>query len=188
MIDKAVSPPKVAKKYGIPRRTITDWIKRKLIPSLRGNKKYFIYEKDVSAFLKIKDIIKYKTKIPMVLTEPDKAIRGHYYDIFKKDFDVYPLILNEHYIEQLKKARPLFLVMDIDWIHFQAIEFIKQIKATPELDHMAIFITTKMYSEDNAIKFLDIGVEQFLPKETGDKELIVRIKSWLMLRYGFNSL
>jgi response regulator RpfG family c-di-GMP phosphodiesterase len=173
---------------GIPRRSITDWIKKNFIPTLRIGKENLIYESDVSAFIKIKDIINYRKKIPMVLTEPDKVMRSHYYDILKKDFDVYPLILNEHYIDQLKKARPLFLVMDIDWIHFEAIDIVRQIKATPELDHMAIFITTKMYSEDNAVKFLDIGVEQFLPKETGDKELIVRIKSWLMFRYGFNSL
>ncbi len=186
-----LTPPQVAKILGVNRRAVTQWINKKQIkyiqPKTGGH--YLIYKDDVTLFSKIRDIVLTNNgKIPMYITDPDYKTRLHYYNLFKKDFGACPIVLNEYYIQQLKKIRPLFILMDINWVHFQVKEIIKQIKSDPELDYMAIIVTTKLYTKKALVEFLDLGVDQFLPKDIGDRELIARIRNILLLKFGFNAI
>jgi excisionase family DNA binding protein len=183
-----VTPGNMAKRLGVTRRTVTNWVMHNKIKNIQIGTKYLIDERYVDIFGKVKNIALKEKKIPMIISEPDTKIREDYVRLFQNDFAVMPLIINEYYINQLKKVMPLFIIMDIDWVNFQAKEIIKQIKSDPDLDYVSIFITTKLYDENNIVDYLDLGVEQFLPKKIGGQELLTRVKSWLLFKYGFNSI
>lgn len=183
-----LTPPEVAKRFGVSKMAVFKWIKRGIIPNTKLGCHQYIWEENLDMFSKIRNVISKQEKIPMIVTEPDMGMRTRYYKLFSQHYQVTPLIINSNYISQIKKVMPLFIVMDIDWIHFEAKEIIKQIKADPELDYISFFITTHAYTVDNVCEFLEIGCEQFLPKDTGNDELIARINSWLLLKYGFNSI
>lgn len=71
-------------------------------------------------------------------------------------------------IEDIKKAEPDFLILDLILPKLDGFEIIKKIRDTDELADLRIFIFTDLSDEDSKARSLELGVSYYFVKSEFD--------------------
>jgi len=91
--------------------------------------------------------------------------------------------INAEYANNLvKETIPDLIVLDWMLPGMDGIEFAKRLRANSETKNIPIIMLTAKSDEDNKIKGLDVGADDYLTKPFSPKELIARIKALLRRR------
>jgi two-component system phosphate regulon response regulator PhoB len=82
----------------------------------------------------------------------------------------------------VKETIPDLIVLDWMLPGMDGIEFAKRLRANSETKNIPIIMLTAKSDEDNKIKGLDVGADDYLTKPFSPKELVARIKALLRRR------
>ena len=82
----------------------------------------------------------------------------------------------------VKETIPDLIVLDWMLPGMDGIEFAKRLRANSETKNIPIIMLTAKSDEDNKIKGLDVGADDYLTKPFSPRELIARIKALLRRR------
>lgn len=85
-------------------------------------------------------------------------------------------------IEKTKNEKPDIILMDAMMPDMSGIEAIEQIKKDPEIAHIPIIVVTALNSQEDKVKSLQAGADDFLTKPINDKALSLRIKSLIRIK------
>jgi two-component system phosphate regulon response regulator PhoB len=82
----------------------------------------------------------------------------------------------------VKETIPDLIVLDWMLPGMDGIEFAKRLRANSETKNIPIIMLTAKSNEDNKIRGLDVGADDYLTKPFSPKELVARIKALLRRR------
>ena len=86
-------------------------------------------------------------------------------------------------VELTKKHHPDVILMDAIMPEIDGFEAIKQIKKIHELQNIPILMITALDSKDNKVKAFESGANDYLNKPLDMKELVLRVRSFVKMRY-----
>ena len=86
-------------------------------------------------------------------------------------------------IELAKKHKPDVILMDAMMPKMNGFEAIKRIKEIEELQNITILMITALDSQDDKVKAFEGGANDYLSKPFDMKELILRVRSFVKMRY-----
>lgn len=99
--------------------------------------------------------------------------------------EYYQVITAVNGLEAVKSAKinkPDLILMDVMMPEMNGFEATKIIKSNPELAHIPIIIVTALNAQEDKVRGLEAGADDFLTKPINDKALFARIKSLLRLK------
>lgn len=85
-------------------------------------------------------------------------------------------------VKVAKQSKPDLILMDVMMPEMNGFEATKIIKSDPELTHIPIIMVTALNAQEDKVKGLESGADDFLTKPINDKALFARIKSLLRLK------
>lgn len=122
-------------------------------------------------------------KINILIIEDEEAIRDMLrFSLKNTDFSVFDAKNVEQAIQVLSEHTPDAIILDWMLPDKSGIEFIKWIKKEPLLANIPIIMLTAKAEEENKVKGLMAGADDYITKPFSINELIARIKT--VLRRG----
>lgn len=85
-------------------------------------------------------------------------------------------------IETAKQVDPDIILMDIMMPIMNGFDATKEIKNDPELSHIPIIMVTALNAQEDRVKGLEMGADDFLTKPINDHALMSRLKSLVRLK------
>ena len=86
-------------------------------------------------------------------------------------------------VELTKKHHPDVILMDAVMPEMDGFEAIKKIKEITELQNIPILMITALDSKEDKVKAFESGANDFLNKPLDMQELVLRVKSFVKMRY-----
>lgn len=125
-----------------------------------------------------------KTKKPRILiVEDEDAIRQMIsMALASEDFDLVEASDTKHADKCIVQAIPQLILLDWMLPGKSGIDYIKKLRKTPITEHIPIIMLTARAEEENKLKGLDVGADDYITKPFSPRELVMRIKA--MLRRG----
>jgi two-component system cell cycle response regulator len=103
-------------------------------------------------------------------------------------YTVFEAINGKQAIEKVKQVNPDIILMDIMMPEMDGFEATKIIKNDPETEHIPIVMVTALNAQEDRVKGLECGADDFLTKPINDTALFARIKSLVRLKTMFDEL
>jgi len=82
-------------------------------------------------------------------------------------------------LEKLKAEKPNLIILDINMPEVNGFQLCQQIRNNPESKHIPIIMLTVRRKEDDKVKGLELGADDYITKPFHPKELISRLKTVL---------
>jgi two-component system phosphate regulon response regulator PhoB len=115
-----------------------------------------------------------KKLIYIVEDEPD--LRDALVYNFQNDFKVKSFGNAETCLEKIKKKKPDLIVLDIMLPGMSGLDLCRKIRASDELNNIAIILLTAKGEEIDRIVGFEIGADDYVTKPFSVRELILRAK------------
>lgn len=126
--------------------------------------------------------IKINPALPTVLVVEDNVEIHHFLDNHLTDYNLKYVISGKEGIEMAKKIVPDLIVCDIMLPDFHGYHVVKELKQHMATSHIPVIMLTALVSEDNVIKALNIGADDYVTKPFTIDRLRARINNLLHLR------
>jgi signal transduction histidine kinase/DNA-binding response OmpR family regulator/ligand-binding sensor domain-containing protein len=126
--------------------------------------------------------IKPNNNLPTVLVVEDNVKIHHFLDNHLTDYNLKFVISGKEGIEMAKKIVPDLIVCDIMLPDFHGYHVVKELKQHMATSHIPVIMLTALVSEDNVIKALNIGADDYVTKPFTIDRLKARINNLLHLR------
>jgi two-component system, cell cycle response regulator len=111
----------------------------------------------------------------------DTKFRQEYYQVFTASNGIQA-------IAKAKETQPDIILMDIMMPEMDGFEATKIIKSDPNLTHIPIIMVTALNAQEDKVKGLEAGADDFLTKPINDHALMTRLKSLLRLKFMVDEL
>lgn len=112
------------------------------------------------------------------VVEDDSSIRDMYEMAFdSQEFEVTSFVCAEDMLETLGKSKCDLVLMDLMLPGMDGMEAIQKLKANIIYRDIPVIIVSAKGDEDNKVKGLDIGADDYLAKPFGMHELVARVKA-----------
>ena len=98
------------------------------------------------------------------------------------DYVVFTAESGENAIKIVEEKRPDLMLLDIMMPGMDGYEVTRHIKANPELEKIPIILVTALDGEDDKIRGMEAGAEEFLTKPVNPVEIETRVESMLKLK------
>lgn len=85
-------------------------------------------------------------------------------------------------LEKVKEYEPDLILLDIRMPRLDGFEVCRILKESKDTQDISIIITTALSSQDDIVKGIEAGADEFLSKPINRRELLVRIKSLLRIK------
>jgi DNA-binding response OmpR family regulator len=82
-------------------------------------------------------------------------------------------------INRIKSEIPDLVILDVNMPEVNGYQITEQIRRTQEIKHIPIILLTVRRKEDDKVKGLDLGADDYITKPFHPKELIVRVETVL---------
>lgn len=118
--------------------------------------------------------------VRVLVTEDEEALCALLeYNLSKEGFDVTICRNGEEALESLKVEKPDLLLLDWMLPHVSGIEIVRQVRARAETRHMPIIMLTARGEQDDCIRGLNTGADDYLTKPFSMVELLARMRAVL---------
>lgn len=97
-------------------------------------------------------------------------------------YQVYNAFNGKEAVEKAKSLQPDIILMDVMMPGIDGLEATKIIKADPATSHIPIIMVTALHAQEDKVKGLEAGAEDFLTKPIDDHALLTRLKSLVRLK------
>ncbi len=111
----------------------------------------------------------------------ETKLKQEYYEVFSVSNGVQAL-------EQIPKIHPDIILLDVMMPIMDGMETARRIKADPETTHIPIIMVTSLDGQDDRVRGLEAGADDFLSKPIDEQALLTRIKSLLRLKLMMDEL
>lgn len=116
----------------------------------------------------------------ILVTEDEEALCALLeYNLGKEGFDVTLCRNGEETLDTLKDEKPDLLLLDWMLPHVSGIEICRQVRARPETRDIPIIMLTARGEEEDRIRGLDTGADDYLTKPFSMTELLARVRAVL---------
>ncbi len=119
-----------------------------------------------------------KERILVVEDEEDILALVHY-NLVKAGFIVDTAVSGEEGLQKALQARPDLVVLDLMLPNIDGLEVCRQLRASSNLSEVAIVMMTAKGEEEDIVKGLEYGADDYIPKPFSPQVLIARIKAVL---------
>jgi signal transduction histidine kinase/DNA-binding response OmpR family regulator len=126
--------------------------------------------------------VKPNNSLPTVLVVEDNVEIHHFLDNHLTEYNLKFVISGKEGIEMAKKIVPDLIVCDIMLPDFHGYHVVKELKQNMATSHIPVIMLTALVSEDNVIKALNIGADDYVTKPFTIDRLRARINNLLHLR------
>ena len=119
-----------------------------------------------------------KERILVVEDEEDILALVHY-NLVKAGFIVDTAVSGEEGLQKALQLRPDLVVLDLMLPNIDGLEVCRQLRTNPDLSEVAIVMMTAKGEEEDIVKGLEYGADDYIPKPFSPQVLIARIKAVL---------
>ncbi|RLB63321.1 MAG: DNA-binding response regulator [Deltaproteobacteria bacterium] len=127
-----------------------------------------------------------KERILIIEDEEDILALVHY-NLVKAGFKVDIATSGEEGLQKALQGRPDLVVLDLMLPNIDGLEVCRQLRNNPDLSEVAIVMMTAKGEEEDIIKGLEYGADDYIPKPFSPQVLIARIKAVLRRRVAGKS-
>lgn len=106
----------------------------------------------------------------------DAKLRQDYYQ-------VYTAVNGVKAVEMAKQIKPDIILMDVMMPEMNGLEATKIIKSDPEVSYIPIIMVTALNAQEDKVRGLEAGADDFLTKPINDQQLMTRLKSLVRLKF-----
>jgi two-component system cell cycle response regulator len=97
-------------------------------------------------------------------------------------YDVTTALSGKEALEQMAKAPPDIVLLDVMMPGMDGFEVCRRIRATPEIAHVPVVMVTALSDPEDRVRGLEAGADDFLTKPVNDTALIARLRSLVRLK------
>lgn len=117
----------------------------------------------------------------ILLVEDDRFISRAYQDgLARAGFSVVPVMVGGEAIGQMKKLKPVLVLLDIILPDKDGFEILAEMKLDPQLKNIPVMILSNLGQATDLEKAKTLGVDEYLVKSnTSMKEVVEKIKFFL---------
>ncbi len=105
----------------------------------------------------------------------DAKLKQDYYQVFTASNGVQA-------VAKAKEIKPDLILMDVMMPEMDGFEATQIIKSDPNLSFIPIIIVTALNAQEDKVRGLEAGADDFLTKPINDKALMTRLKSLVRLK------
>ncbi len=114
-------------------------------------------------------------------------------ELVRKQLNPYPYIVDtaqdgEEALDKIQKATPDLIVLDLMMPRISGFEIIQRIKNNKATQFIPIIVITALSEQQDKIRAIELGADDFLVKPINKLELITRIKSLLRMKLMHDDL
>ncbi|GAA0747040.1 two-component regulator propeller domain-containing protein [Gaetbulibacter jejuensis] len=128
-----------------------------------------------------------KDKPILLIVEDDKDIREFISSIFKNDYDIKEAPNGESGIKKAIKYIPDIIISDIMMPKIDGIELCNTLKKDEKTSHIPIILLTAKSGDENEIKGLETGADDYIVKPFNSNKLKIRVEKLIELRQKLQS-
>jgi len=182
--DTMLSPREAGDYCGVNRTTVTSWIKKKGLKARRLPSGYFlIRKKDLDRFLSKYDNFRKdgqpELRSKILIVDDEDQMRVALIAALEDEYEVLSAPSGNHAIKVAREEKPDIVLLDIMMPQLDGYDVCRALKENRDtMDSRIIFISAKT-AEDDTVKGLDLGADDYIRKPFGIKELISRIENVL---------
>lgn len=122
-----------------------------------------------------------KERILVVEDEEDILALVHY-NLMKAGFVVDTAVSGEEGLQKALQLRPDLVILDLMLPNIDGLEVCRQLRTNTDLSEVAIVMMTAKGEEEDIVKGLEYGADDYIPKPFSPQVLIARIKAVLRRR------
>ena len=128
-----------------------------------------------------------KPKILVVDDEPH-IVRAIEYSLEKEGYDIVTAYNGEEALAKVKELKPDLVLSDVMMPKKNGLEVCKILKEDKNTQFIPVVIVTALKEHDERIKGIEAGADDFLTKPIDQRELLIRVKSLLRMKYLHDQL
>ncbi|MCE2992594.1 MAG: PleD family two-component system response regulator [Alphaproteobacteria bacterium] len=106
----------------------------------------------------------------------DAKLRQDYYQ-------VYTAVNGVKAVEMAKQIKPDIILMDVMMPEMNGLDATKILKSDPEVSYIPIIMVTALNAQEDKVRGLEAGADDFLTKPINDQQLMTRLKSLVRLKF-----
>ena len=123
------------------------------------------------------------SKIKILIAEDEEDIRELiHFNLFKEKFTVETASNGAEALLKAKEIRPDIMLLDIMMPEVDGLEVCRMIRADQNFDNTGIVMLTAKGDEDDIVKGLELGADDYIIKPFSPKVVIARVKAVLRRR------
>ncbi|MFI4983803.1 MAG: PleD family two-component system response regulator [Rickettsiales bacterium] len=111
----------------------------------------------------------------------DTKLKQEYYNVFTA-------FNGKEAIQKAKEVQPDIILMDIMMPEMDGFEATRIIKSQEETMHIPIIMVTALHAQEDRVRGLEAGADDFLTKPINDQALMIRLKSLVRLKLMIDEL
>ncbi len=101
------------------------------------------------------------------------------YNLKKDGYSTKAVNSGEDAFARIKSKKPILVILDLMLPGIQGMEFLKQIKADPNMSDIPVIILSAKTSETDRVLGLELGADDYVSKPFSVKEMVSRVKAVL---------
>ena len=118
----------------------------------------------------------------LVVEDEEDILALVQYNLMKAGFIVDTAVSGEEGLQKALQVRPDLVVLDLMLPNIDGLEVCRQLRTNPDLSEIAIVMMTAKGEEEDIVKGLEYGADDYIPKPFSPQVLIARIKAVLRRR------
>ncbi len=111
----------------------------------------------------------------------DTKLKQEYYTVFAA-------YNGKEAIEKVRETHPDIILMDVMMPEMDGFESTRIIKADPEFGHIPVIMVTALNAQEDKVKGLECGADDFLTKPINDMALFTRLRSLVRMKVMLDEL
>ena len=132
-------------------------------------------------------------KQSILITDDNQQMRGYLAQVFLKEFIVYEAGDGLEGLKMAKTLMPDIIISDVVMEPVSGIEFCKEVKESPTLNHIPFILITGSFSTESKLKGIEYGADDYITKPFEKDMLVARVKSLIrkqqsLQKYFYNEI
>jgi len=120
----------------------------------------------------------------LVIEDEEDILALVHYNLVKNGFDVEIAASGEEGLHKAQRSRPDLVVLDLMLPHLDGLEVCRRLRESREFSDMAIVMMTAKGEEEDIVKGLEYGADDYITKPFSQQVLVARIKAVLRRKEG----
>jgi CheY-like chemotaxis protein len=126
-------------------------------------------------------------KASILLVEDNDDFRYYLKEELEKNYRLFEAANGKEGWQKALAEHPQLIVSDISMPYMDGIELCKKIKADKRTNHIPVILLTALTSEQDQLKGLEIGANDYITKPFNIDMLNAKVKNLLTLNYSFKN-
>ncbi len=132
-------------------------------------------------------------KNSILIVDDNRQIRSYLAQVFQQAFIVYEAESGDAGLKIAQSVQPDIIISDVVMEGMSGIEFCKQVKECPTLNHIPFILITGSFSPESRLKGVEYGADDYITKPFEKDMLVARVQSLIrkqenLQKYFYNEI